>query len=333
MGHKVKLHPFKVQEIVTSPSEYIPNGIKMTNAPEQWAQGNEGEGVVVAVIDTGVDYNHPDLKENIIGGRDFTGKGNYMDGNGHGTHVCGTIAAANNGSGVVGMAPKVKILALKALGDDGSGDMDHVVEAIQYATTYGVNVISMSLGGPDSIALHDAVKEAAARGIIIIVAAGNDGDGDISTEELSYPGAYHEVIEVGAVDYNGSLAYFSNTNHEVDILAPGVQVLSTYLGGQYAKLDGTSMATPHVSGAAALLKSNNIADYTHGDYILNVGKVADPTAANMEPDADSEEPIPAPQTEVPGPAPVAPIDPVVPGNKFSFLRMLLGLLRKLFGGK
>ena len=186
------------------------------------------------------------------------------------THVAGTIAASNSGSGIVGVAPKAKILALKALSDDGSGNMEDVIEAIRYATEYGVDVINMSLGGPHSPELHEAVKEAVAKGIIICAAAGNDGDGNPRTEEVSYPGMYPEVIEVGAVDYKGRLAYFSNTNHEVDILAPGVQVLSTYLNGQYAKLDGTSMATPHMTGAVALLKSNKPSDYTKGGYILDV---------------------------------------------------------------
>lgn len=326
MGNDVRLHPVKVLEVVSNAHELVPQGVQYINAPEQWGLGNTGKDVVIAVIDTGVDYNHPDLKDNIIGGKDFTGKGDYLDGNGHGTHVCGTIAATNTGAGVTGVAYDAKILALKALGDDGSGNMDSVIEAIKYATEYGVDIISMSLGGPNSPDLHQAVKDAVAKGIIVCVAAGNDGDGNIATEELSYPGAYDEIIEVGAIDFNGDLAYFSNTNHEVDILAPGVGILSTYMNGQYAKLDGTSMATPHMAGAVALLKSKVAADYTHGEYILNVGK------AEVEP-VSLADPIPNPVPEVEGPAPVAPKDPVVPVEPISFLRKLLQLLRRLFGGK
>lgn len=332
MGN-AKLHPFTVQEVVTNAQELIPQGVQFIHAPAQWATGNTGKGVVVAVIDTGVDYNHPDLKANIIGGKDFTGKGDYLDGNGHGTHVSGTIAATNTGAGVVGVAPDVKILALKALGDDGSGDMNNVTEAIRYATAYGVDLISMSLGGPDSPELHQAVKDAVAKGITVVVAAGNDGDGNPFTEELSYPGAYDEVIEVGAIDFTSHVAYFSNTNHEVDILAPGVGILSTYLNGQYAKLDGTSMATPHVAGAVALLKSKVVADYTHGDFILNVAPKNAAPSNMQEPDVSVPDAIPAPVTEVPGPAPVAPKDPVVPPAKLSFWKKFLELLRKLFGGK
>lgn len=247
------------------------------------------------------------------------------------THVCGTIAAANNGSGIVGVAPDAKILALKALDDNGAGDMSNVIAAIKYATDYGVDIISMSLGGPGSPALHRAVKDAVAKGIILVCAAGNEGDGDPNTEEFSYPGAYAEVIEVGAIDFNGKLAYFSNTNREVDILAPGVGILSTYPNGQYAKLDGTSMATPHMTGAVALLRSKNVADYTHGDFVLNVGKGA-PTAVG-------EDMVPEEQLEVPGPEPppVSPkkpdLDEILPTDAVGFFKTLFELIRKLFGGK
>jgi major intracellular serine protease len=266
-----KLPSFTVESLHAEASEYIPDGINMIHAPEQWAKGNEGEGMVIAIIDTGVDYNHPDLKDNILGGKDFTGKGDYMDGNGHGTHVAGTICATNSGSGIVGVAPKAKILALKALDDEGSGSNDWITQAIKYAIQQKVNVISMSLGGEsDYSPMHKAIKEARNAGIIVVCAAGNEGDGNTDTEEYSYPGAYHEVFEVGAVDFNKNLAPFSNTNHEVDILAPGVQILSTYPGGGYAKLSGTSMATPHVSGAVALIKSDNIENYKNGDHCLDV---------------------------------------------------------------
>ena len=266
-----KIPQFRVESIHTGVAEYIPDGINMIHAPEQWAKGNEGEGIVIAIIDTGVDYNHPDLKDNIIGGKDFTGKGDFMDGNGHGTHVAGTICATNSGSGIVGVAPKAKILALKALDDEGSGSFTWITFAIQYATEQKVNVISMSLGGEvDYPPMHEAIKEAKKAGIIVVCAAGNEGDGNTNTEEFSFPGAYPEVIEVGAVDFQKNLAPFSNTNHEVDILAPGVQILSTYPGGGYAKLSGTSMATPHVAGAVALLKSSNIENYKNGDQCLDV---------------------------------------------------------------
>lgn len=247
--HKVKQHVKALSSYTT------PDGIKMTNAQTLWTKANQGEGIVVATIDTGVLYTHPDLKSQVIGGKDFTGKGDFLDGNGHGTHVAGTILA--NG-GIVGMAPKAKLLALKALSDDGSGVMEWTLEALAYAINQKVDVINMSLGGPGSQELHQLVQQANQAGIIICAASGNEGDGNPNTVEISFPGDYHEVIEVGAVDNAGNLARFSNTNPEVDILAPGVHVLSTYLSNAYAYLDGTSMATPHVTGAMALLKAAKI---------------------------------------------------------------------------
>lgn len=329
-NREVRLIPTKVQSVHTFSAETIPDGVKMINAQSQWNAGNEGEGVVVAIIDTGVDYNHPDLKDNIIGGKDFTGKGDYMDGHGHGTHVAGTIAATNTGEGIVGVAPKAKILALKALKDDGTGDMNWTISAIRFAVKQKVNVINMSLGGQHSYALRKAVQEAVAAGIVIVAAAGNEGDGDEATEELSYPGAYPEVMEVGAVDFSGMLAEFSNTNSEVDILAPGVDVFSTYPNGKYARMSGTSMATPHMTGAVALLKSIAIADYTKGTHILDltVEEPVEPPKEDPVPEPEPEpEPVPipspAPETEpTPVPPPVKPISPLL------LFRLILLLLRK-----
>jgi len=330
----VRLIPVKVKSVHTFPAETIPDGVKMINAQSQWDKGNEGEGVVVAIIDTGIDYNHPDLKDNIIGGKDFTGKGDYMDGHGHGTHVAGTIAATNTGSGIVGVAPKAKILALKALSDDGTGDMNWTISAIRYAVKQKVHVINMSLGGQHSYSLRKAVQEAVAAGITVVAAAGNEGDGDEATEELSYPGAYPEVIEVGAVDFSGMLAEFSNTNSEVDILAPGVNIFSTYPNGKYARMDGTSMATPHMTGAVALLKSIAIADYTKGTHILDL-TVEEPVEPpkeepillpEPEPEPDLEPvPVPTPTPELeptPTPPPVKPISPLL------LLRLIWLILRK-----
>jgi major intracellular serine protease len=301
--HKdVHLIPYKVQSVSSESKELIPDGLNMINVQSQWDKGLYGKGVVVAVIDTGVDYYHPDLMGQVIGGKDFTGKGDYIDRNGHGTHVAGTIAASNKGTGIVGVAPEAKILALKALDDDGSGYMSWTVDAIRYAITQQVDVINLSLGGPHTPDLQRAVREAVAAGIIVVAAAGNEGDGNEATEELSYPGAYTEVIQVGAVDYNGALAYFSNTNKEVDILGPGVEILSTYPGGKYARLDGTSMATPHVAGAAALIKSALPEDYKRDTDILDLYEEEpigpEPTEPSPEP---VEEPQPNPVEQIPSP--------------------------------
>lgn len=260
----MRVAPYRVEAVMTSTNE-IPYGVRMVEAPSLWEREETGEGIVVAVLDTGCDMNHPDLKPQIIAGYNFTNdynanRGDFNDNNGHGTHVCGTIAASLDEKGVVGVAPKCKLLVCKVLSGDGSGQYDWIIKAIHYAIDWKgpngerVRVINMSLGGPyDLPELYEAVKRAVDNDICVVVAAGNEGDDDEGTYEVSYPANYNEVIEVGAVGPDKKMAYFSNTNTEVDVVAPGVDILSTYPNGRYASLSGTSMATPHVSGAIALL--------------------------------------------------------------------------------
>jgi len=264
MTRDVRLIPHKLEALATETHE-IPAGVKMVGAPAMWNKGELGDDVVVAVLDTGCQMTHPDLVNQVIGGKNFTDDfngepTNFDDNNGHGTHVAGTIAAIENGKGVVGVAPNAKLLIGKVLSGDGSGSYDWIIDGIKYATNWRgsngerVRVISMSLGGPDDVpALHQAVQEAVEQGILFVCAAGNEGDSKEDTYEYSYPGAYNEVIEVGAVNLNGVLSSFSNNNTEVDCVAPGEDIVSTYPGSQYARLSGTSMATPHVAGALAIL--------------------------------------------------------------------------------
>jgi major intracellular serine protease len=259
--NNVRLIPFTLEEVLEGPFDQIPYGVEMVNASLVWKE-EKGKDVVVAVLDTGCDISHPDLADRIIGGRNFTNgdPNDYTDSHYHGTHVAGTIAASLNGQGVVGVAPECKLLILKVLDENGSGSYRSIIDAIHYAREWRgpnqerVRVISMSLGGPDNIQkLHDAIKMAVNDDIIVICAAGNEGDGSDRTNERAYPGYYKEVVQVGAVDEKKQLAAFSNTNDEVDLVAPGVNVLSTYPGNRFAKLSGTSMATPHVTGAIALI--------------------------------------------------------------------------------
>ncbi len=261
---RVRLIPYKMEQQIDDTSE-IPAGVEMMQAPKKWEEGFKGSDVVVAVIDTGCDRHHPDLKNRIIDGRNFTTENysnprNFSDLNGHGTHVAGTIAAVLNGRGVVGVAPGAKLLILKAFDGKGSGDFNGIIQAIQHAIKWRgkngekVRVISMSFGAKlDVPGLHQVIRRAVANDILVVCAAGNEGDGNARTTERIYPGFYKEVVQVGAVDNQGNMAEFTNTNSEVDLVAPGVDVMSTYLHGKYAKLSGTSMATPHVSGAAAIL--------------------------------------------------------------------------------
>lgn len=214
-------------------------------------------GAPVGVVDTGIDLGHEDLTGKVkacagaVNGRIKTGA--CVDDNDHGTHVAGTIAATpNNRFGVLGVAFDSPLIVCKALDADGSGKLADVASCVAWAHEQGAKVISMSLGGPASISIRTAVRTAWSRGgthgSVVVAAAGNDG-----TTATDFPAGYPEVVSVAAVDDAGRHASFSNANADVEIAAPGVQVLSTHRGGGYVRFSGTSMATPHVAGAAALL--------------------------------------------------------------------------------
>ncbi|MFB6468515.1 S8 family peptidase [Cytobacillus sp. Hz8] len=258
MEQKLHLIPHQVNAELEVVSE-VPEGVEMIAAPKIW-EITKGKGITVAILDTGCDITHPDLSERIIGGRNFTNddQGNpngYTDYNGHGTHVAGTIAASHNGRGVVGVAPEANLLILKVLDKNGSGQYEWIINGINYAIEQKADIISMSLGGPiDVPELHEAIQNAVNHQILVVCAAGNEGDGQESSDEYAYPGSYNEVISVGAINLKRRSSEFSNSNNEVDLVAPGEEILSTYLNGKYAKLSGTSMATPHISGGLALIK-------------------------------------------------------------------------------
>ncbi|WP_052144557.1 S8 family peptidase [Halalkalibacter okhensis] len=246
-------------------TKVIPPGIELIEAPSVWEQGYSGDGIVIAVLDTGCDSDHFELKDQIVDGYNFTTDDNgdrtvFEDYNGHGTHVCGTICAAENDAGVIGVAPKAKLLVLKVLSGQGFGDTKWVTDGVRYATNWRgehgerVRVISMSLGGrEDSPELHQAIQEAIQQDILVVCAAGNEGDGNDETDEYAYPGAYPEVVQVGSVNLQEEMSRFSNTNCKIDLVAPGEEILSTYLNNEFAVLSGTSMAAPHISGAVALI--------------------------------------------------------------------------------
>jgi subtilisin len=237
----------------SQPVQSLPWGIIRVNANKAW-QFTKGDGVVVCVVDTGVDIDHSDLKNNILGGENFIqGVDSYDDDNGHGTHVSGTIAAIDNNIGVVGVAPNAKIWASKVLDFSGRGYSSDISDGLYSCVANGAHVINMSLGSsqPSEI-IHDAIKYAKNNGLIIVAAAGNDGRGNVG-----YPAAFPEAVAISASDSLDQRAWFSNYGSEIEFIAPGQSVLSTVPNDNYDSYDGTSMATPHVAGVYALILSLN----------------------------------------------------------------------------
>lgn len=236
-----------IPKISAEEQKEIPWGVNRVNAYQAWDY-TQGEGVKVGIIDTGIDYNHPDLKENYYGGYNAVKQNNDpLDDQGHGTHVAGTIGAVRNLKGVVGVAPKVKLYSAKVLDSNGSGQYSWIIDGIQWAVNNKMQVINMSLGGPSgSDALKAAIDAAYKAGITIVCAAGNDSG------PVNYPAKYDKAIAVSASDINNKIAYFSSRGPEIAFIAPGVSIYSTYKGSAYKSLSGTSMASPHVAGLAAL---------------------------------------------------------------------------------
>lgn len=220
-----------------------------------WDVSRGSEDVVVAVVDTGVDLKHPDLQGRTTSGINIVNENaEAMDDVGHGTHVAGVISAlVNNREGVAGISWYNKIMPVKVLDETGAGNTYSVAQGIIWATDHGAKVINMSLGNyADSQFLHDAIRYAYDRDVVLIAASGND-----NTERPGYPAAYPEVFAVAATDSNKQKATFSNYGDYIDVAAPGVNIASTYPDNHYAALSGTSMASPHVTALAALIRSAN----------------------------------------------------------------------------
>lgn len=241
-------------------------GPAMLQLPVAW-QRTRGRGVTVAVLDTGVDLDHPDLAGAIKDKHDFTGDG-IADADGHGTHVAGVVAARLNSVGFVGVAPEADLLIAKVLGNDGSGAFEWIAAGVDWAVAKGADIISMSLGGPaNAPSLYTAIHKALAADKIVVCAAGNEGS--IFRNAIGYPGRYGGVITVAAHDRNGNPAGFSSRGGEIDLMAPGTDIWSSYLDGGYAQLSGTSMATPFVSGVCALILAKHRGRGTHNTPVDN----------------------------------------------------------------
>ncbi|MCA1845610.1 MAG: S8 family serine peptidase, partial [Actinobacteria bacterium] len=264
---------------VEATAQSVPTGIRRIDGPLSGTVSGDGNGQVdadIAIIDTGIDLHHPDL--NVVGGINCSTGTSYDDGNGHGTHVAGTAAALDNTIGVVGVAPGARLWAVRVLDDSGSGSWSSVICGVDWVTAHAdvIDVANLSLGGPgdpgncNDGSLREAICKSVASGVTYTVAAGNSAV-DVSTQ---VPASYPEVMTVSALaDFDGlpggrgrstcradqddTLADFSNYGPGVDLMAPGVCITSTWKGGGYNTISGTSMASPHAAGAAALYLSDH----------------------------------------------------------------------------
>jgi subtilisin len=248
--------------------EYIDSwGVNHIGAENAHASGNKGRGVKVAVIDSGIDYTHVDLQDNYRGGYDFVFNDDdpYDDNRiSHGTHMAGIIAAQENNAGVIGVAPEADIYAVKVLDGAGFGLLSWLVAGIEWSVENGIDVINMSLGGDrDFQSLRDACEYAYSEGVLIIAAAGNTYGG-----EVQYPAAYGTVVAVTGTDALDMQATFSPYGPEIELAAPGLDILSTVVNGNYDTLSGTSQAAAHVAGTAALFYGSDIED-VNGDLIID----------------------------------------------------------------
>ncbi len=230
-------------------------GVKRIGAGTVHDTGNKGTGVKVAIIDSGIDYTHPDLDGNYVRGYDFVNEDtDPMDDYGHGTHVAGTVGAEDDGVGVVGVAPEAALYALKVLDAGGSGYYSDVIAALDWAVTNGIEVTNNSYGstGDPGEAVKAAFDKAESAGILNVCSAGNNGNPPGMGDNVGYPARYESCIAVAATDDSDSRAKWSSTGPDLDISAPGVSINSTLLGGGYGTKSGTSMACPHVAGTLAL---------------------------------------------------------------------------------
>lgn len=245
---KISVHASPNKSIIVDKG--IPWGVSQIKAPQAWST-TTGHRIKVGVIDTGADFSHPDLRQSLSRGINLLNRSMLPhDDNGHGTHIAGTIAAANQLQGMIGVAPRALISPVKAFDHNGSAFVSDIILGIEWCIRNRMNVINMSFGMKTrSKALLSAVTNAHNAGVIIVASSGNDG----KRRSVDYPARYPQTIAVGATTRLRRVAPFSNRGAYIDVYAPGDKIVSAWLRGKYNEMSGTSMATSHVSGAIALL--------------------------------------------------------------------------------
>ncbi|HLD19640.1 MAG TPA: S8 family serine peptidase [Patescibacteria group bacterium] len=240
-------------------------GVTHIFANSAHAQNITGTGVKIGVFDTGVDYTHPELSKVYAGGYDFVNNDpDPMDDNGHGTHVAGIIASAQNGTGVIGVSPGIQLYALKVLDANGKGYASNLIAALEWASKNGIHITNHSYGTvfDPGITVEQAFENTHAAGMLHIAAAGNSGSCISQDDTVNYPARYVSVMAVGAVDRYDTRACFSSMGDRVEISAPGVLITSPTKGGGFGTLSGTSSAAPFISGVAALMYAKGVVDTT-----------------------------------------------------------------------
>ncbi|UCC41628.1 MAG: S8 family peptidase [Candidatus Aminicenantes bacterium] len=241
------------------PPEELTWGVERVGADSVWGE-NTGSEIKVAILDTGIDLEHPDLQDNIKGDINvIKPKKSGNDDSGHGTHVAGIVAALDNEIGVIGTGPEISLFAVKVLDKKGRGWLSDLIDGLDWCIDYGMQVVNMSFGSSaDNESFHEVVIEAYEAGITLVASAGNNGE---YGGGIDYPARYPETIAVSAIDETDGFASFSSYGPEIDLTAPGVNVKSTYKGSSYEIMNGTSMSAPHVTGIVALILKTPASGY------------------------------------------------------------------------
>ena len=262
----MQIESVEIKEILNVlPQSYVDWGTKMIGADKAWGK-YRGRGIKVGVIDTGIDYNHPDLASNIKRIRSFIDDTDGFDSGFHGTHVSGIIAGADNGLGIIGVAPEAELYVAKVFGRDNYFSSLAERDALEWLASENVHVINMSYGGFYPVDIpgveealeryHDLIKEVHNAGVILVAATGNSGNLNDTMDRISWPARFPEVFAVGAICQELQRADFSSAGPGLDFAMPGVDVYSCYPGGQWARFSGTSMAAPYLTGCIALLQEH-----------------------------------------------------------------------------